>query len=63
MLNCTQGGTMPTYEYRCEKCGHTFTTVLSLNEHDKGRPPCPKCKSKKVEQVFSGVSVKTSRKS
>ena len=54
---------MPTYEYRCEDCGHEFVAVLTISEHDKGKPPCAKCKSEKVEQKLSGVSVKTSRKS
>jgi len=54
---------MPTYEFRCEECGHEFMTVLSIKEHDEGKPKCPKCKSTKVEQAVSAVSVKTSRKS
>jgi putative FmdB family regulatory protein len=54
---------MPTYEYRCEDCGHEFVTVLSISEHDKSKPPCPKCSSVKVQQAVSSVSVKTSRKS
>jgi len=54
---------MPTYEYRCEECGHEFVTVLTISEHDKGKPQCPKCKSEHVQQAVSGVFVKTSRKS
>lgn len=54
---------MPTYEYRCEDCGHEFTVVLSLSEHDKAKQPCPKCRSENVQQAVSAVSVKTSRKS
>ena len=54
---------MPTYEYRCEECGHEFVVVLSISEHDKSRPACPKCKSEHVAQALSAFNVKTSRKS
>ena len=54
---------MPTYEYRCEACGHEFTTIRTIGEHDAAKPPCPKCKSEKVEQAVSTVFVKTSHKS
>jgi putative FmdB family regulatory protein len=56
------GAFVPTYEYRCEDCGHEFATVLSISEHDKAKPPCPKCSSEKVRQAVSSVFVKTSRK-
>jgi predicted nucleic acid-binding Zn ribbon protein len=26
---------MPIYEHRCRGCGHEFTLVLSISEHDK----------------------------
>jgi putative FmdB family regulatory protein len=54
---------MPTYEYRCEACGHEFTTTLGIAEHERTKPQCPMCKSDKVQQCVSAVSVKTSRKS
>ncbi len=53
---------MPIYEYVCEDCGHGFTAVLSVSEHDKAKPPCPLCKSEKVQQIVGNVFVKTSRK-
>jgi len=53
---------VPTYEYRCQDCGHKFVEVLSLSEHEKHKPQCPKCKSRKVEQVFGEFYAKTSRK-
>jgi putative FmdB family regulatory protein len=52
---------MPTYEYRCEKCGHEFTRILSLREHEK-RQKCPKCNSQRVTQLMSAFTPKTSRK-
>ena len=54
---------MPTYEYRCDKCNKRFTVVKSISEHDRGRPSCPKCKSRKVRQVFSPFYAKTIKKS
>lgn len=53
---------MPTYEYRCKECGHQFLEALRVAEHDKKKPQCPKCKSKKVEQIFSSFFAKTSSK-
>ena len=54
---------MPTYEYVCTECGRKFSVALTFSEHDKGRVACPKCKGRKVEQRFSTVFTKTSRKS
>ncbi len=46
---------MPTYEYRCRKCGHRFDLFQRIVD-----PPvkdCPKCKSEgTVEQIISGGS-------
>ena len=55
---------MPTYEYTCEKCGNAFSVILSMREYDKERERmrCPKCKSKKVKQVFSTFIAKTTHK-
>jgi putative FmdB family regulatory protein len=54
---------MPTYVYRCAKCKHQFEKVMSVAEHDKARPPCPKCGGRKVEHVLAGFTAMTSRKS
>ena len=43
---------MPTYDYRCQACGHTFDELQSFSE-----PPltkCPKCKKNKLERLFGG---------
>ena len=63
MLLIGEVSAMPTYEYRCESCGHEFTEVLSISEHDTHKAKCPKCRSEQVAHVLSAVSVKTSRKS
>ncbi len=58
---------MPTYEYRCQDCGHVFDRVEHVSEHttlQTGQAPnCPKCGSKKVESVLTPFFAKTSRKS
>lgn len=54
---------MPTYEYRCEKCGKVFSVIMSISEHDTAKKRCPKCKSPRVVQQLSVVSIKTSIKS
>jgi putative FmdB family regulatory protein len=54
---------MPTYEYRCRDCHHVFDRAEPLAEHGRSRPECPKCSSKKVEQVFTPFFAKTSHKS
>ena len=54
---------MPTYEYVCSGCGKKFGVIMTFSEHDKGRVACPKCKGRKVTQLFSTVFTKTARKS
>ncbi|TET97209.1 MAG: zinc ribbon domain-containing protein [Candidatus Zixiibacteriota bacterium] len=42
---------MPTYEYRCENCGHMFEAFQTMSE-----PPvekCPVCNGK-VKRIISG---------
>ena len=43
---------MPTYDYQCRACGHTFDELQSFSE-----PPltkCPACKKNKLERLFGG---------
>jgi putative FmdB family regulatory protein len=54
---------MPTYEYRCEKCKRKFTIALSIAQHVKKRPTCPRCKSVKVKQQITPFYAGTSSKS
>lgn len=54
---------MPTYQYHCLDCGHDFETIEHIDEHARGHPPCPACRSEHVEQVFSPFFAKTARKS
>lgn len=54
---------MPTYDYRCDKCGKHFSRVEAIAIHGRKAPSCPKCKSAKVGQVFSAFYAKTVKKS
>jgi putative FmdB family regulatory protein len=54
---------MPTYEYACRKCRHTFQRIEKISEHGSKKIRCPECRSTRVEQVFGSVSVKTAKKS
>jgi putative FmdB family regulatory protein len=54
---------MPVYEYRCAKCSKDFSLVMSVREHERKKPRCPKCKSQRVKPVYSGFFAVTSKKS
>lgn len=43
---------MPTYDYKCRGCGHSFDELQSFSD-----PPltkCPACKKNKLERLFGG---------
>ena len=55
---------MPEYEFHCKECQKTFLLRLAISERDRNPlPPCPHCGSTNVEQMLSGATVITSRKS
>lgn len=54
---------MPTYEYQCKECDHVFTLRMHMEEHEKKRPKCPECGSRKLSQKFSTFMAKTAKKS
>ncbi|MGH7754094.1 MAG: FmdB family zinc ribbon protein [Gemmatimonadales bacterium] len=54
---------MPTYEFRCTKCQSLFNARMSVSEHGRELPACPRCGSRAVEQVLSAFYAKTVRKS
>jgi putative FmdB family regulatory protein len=54
---------MPSYEFKCEKCGKSFTLLLSVSEYEKTKVRCPKCKSTRVKREIGSVQVITSKKS
>ena len=54
--------TMPTYGYRCDKCGKVFEKDMTFAQHQRRpSPPCPKCKSRKVRQLPSQFQVITKK--
>jgi putative FmdB family regulatory protein len=44
---------MPTYEYRCPKCGHEFEKILKITSNAK--PKCPKCSARAERMMSTGV--------
>jgi putative FmdB family regulatory protein len=54
---------MPTYSYRCDKCGKAFSVTETMSTHGRRRVTCPKCESTKVTQVFRSFFAKTAKKS
>lgn len=44
---------MPTYDFQCGACDHTFSQTLSFSDpHPKS---CPVCKKRKVGQVMTTI--------
>jgi putative FmdB family regulatory protein len=41
---------MPTYEYRCDACGHTFDELQSFK--DEPLKVCPKCHQETLRRLF-----------
>ena len=41
---------MPTYDYRCNACGHTFEHFQSISEALLKK--CPKCRKAKLERLI-----------
>ena len=54
---------MPTYQYRCKKCGGEFELIEHMADHASAPHKCPKCKSKQVAQVMTPFYAKTAKKS
>jgi putative FmdB family regulatory protein len=54
---------MPLYEYYCDKCRGEVSVTMSMTEHGKGIPPCPKCGSGEMRPLVGSFFSKTSRKS
>lgn len=42
---------MPTYEYKCDACGHAFEQFQSIMADPVRR--CPQCKKQKVKRLLS----------
>ena len=46
---------MPTYEYECRKCGHTFEKFQSITAAPV--KTCPKCKGKVARLLSAGAGI------
>ncbi|MDR0486870.1 MAG: zinc ribbon domain-containing protein [Treponema sp.] len=46
---------MPTYEYECKSCGHSFETFQSMN--DQPLKDCPECGREIRRLIFGGTGV------
>ena len=47
---------MPTYDYECDACGHTFELFQSISEKVKRK--CPDCGKPKLRRLFgTGAAV------
>jgi putative FmdB family regulatory protein len=44
---------MPTYEYECKSCGHTFEAFQSMK--DEALKECPEC-GKEIRRLINGGS-------
>ncbi len=54
---------MPNYAFECKKCGEQFEIRESVKDHDHHKEKCPRCSSREIAQRYSGVYLKTSKKS
>lgn len=43
---------MPTYDYQCDSCGHTFETMQSMK--DAPLSVCPECENASLRRLISG---------
>jgi putative FmdB family regulatory protein len=46
---------MPTYEFKCVKCGHLFERLLSISDNSKQK--CPVCGKNTQRQISSGAGL------
>jgi putative FmdB family regulatory protein len=53
---------MPRYEFLCEKCRKPFELTMTISEHEKASPKCPKCKGTKVGPQLGGFMAQTAKK-
>jgi len=55
ILSVSKGFDMPTYEYECSSCGHTFEAFQSMS--DTPLSSCPQCGQAVKRLIFGGTGV------
>jgi putative FmdB family regulatory protein len=56
---------MPIYSFECLSCRYEFEEMLSFEDYEKKEREgfsCPRCHSKKVEQLIPAATLHTSKK-
>jgi putative FmdB family regulatory protein len=56
-------GSMPRYEFLCEKCQKPFELTMTISEREKAEVKCPECKGTKVVLQLGGFMAQTKKKS
>lgn len=52
---------MPSYDFRCKSCKHTFTLQFgSYAEVEKSSPACPQCGSNDLSRLIRRITILTS---
>jgi len=46
---------MPTYDYKCSKCGHVFEIFHSIKDHSLKE--CPECKGQLKRLIGTGSGI------
>ena len=44
---------MPLYDFRCEKCEHTWEDVVPASEAKQYAPECPECNSNFTKMIWT----------
>ncbi len=45
---------MPTYDLKCQNCGHEFSAFSKISERDN--LTCPKCDSDRLKTIFKSFN-------
>lgn len=48
---------MPTYDFQCKACGHSFSVTTSWARKQETR--CPACQSQELKELFGNYRVAT----
>jgi len=54
---------MSVYEFVCRDCKKKFQETMPIGEFGSRVIRCPRCKSRKLDRIWSSVNVHTARKS